>query len=36
MLNCCLLTQAVLRIKKKSEDVYEEMSKHKHLIDFSN
>ena len=32
MLNCYLLTQ----IKIKSEDVYEEFFKHKHLFDFSN
>ena len=34
MLNCYLLTQTVLL--KKSEDVYEEFFKHKHLFDFSN
>ena len=30
MLNCCSLTQTVLLIK--SEDVYEEFFKHKHLF----
>ena len=34
MLNCYLLTQTVLLMK--SEDVYEDFFKHKHLFDFSN
>ena len=34
MLNYCLLTQTALLIK--SENVYEEFFKHKHLFDFSN
>ena len=35
MLNCYLLTQAVLLPKIKS-DVYEEFFKHKYLFDFSH
>ena len=36
MLKCYLLTQTVLLMKLKSENVYEEFFKHKHLFDFSN
>ena len=36
MLNYCLLTQAVLLTEIKSEDVYEDFFKHKHLLDSSN
>ena len=36
MLNCCCRTQTVLLTKIKSEDVYEEFFKHKHLFDLSN
>ena len=36
MLNCYLLTKTVFTYEIKSEDVYEEFFKHKHLFDFSN
>ena len=36
MLNCCLLTGAVLLMKKKSKNIYEESFKWKDLFDFSN
>ena len=36
MLNCYLLTQTVLLMKRKSENVYEEFFKQKDLFDFSN
>ena len=35
MLNCYLLTDS-LTYEIRSEDVYEEFLKHKHLFDFSN
>ena len=36
MLNSYLLTQTVLLTEIKSDDVYEELFKQKHLLDFSN
>ena len=36
MLNCYLLTKTVFTYEIKSEDVYEEFFKHKHLFDCSN
>ena len=36
MLNCYLLTKTVFTYEIKSEDVYEEFFKHKHLFDFNN
>ena len=35
-LNCYLLPETVLLMKEKSEDIYEEFFKQKHLFEFSN